>query len=100
MPVSQRALDLHGQKVFLEGYIFPGERSKNLKHFMLVRDLGSCCFGQDPPITHKIQVELTGDESVDWSYRLRKLGGVLKVNPQAVLTRDGPVFMLEADHVK
>lgn len=99
MPVSQRALELNDQKVFIEGYIFPGDRSKNLKHFMLVRDLGTCCFGKDPPITHKIEVELTGDQTVDWSYRLRKLGGILKVNPQAVITRQGAVFSLEADHV-
>ena len=41
-----------------------------------------------------------GDETVDWSYRLRKFGGVISVNPAAVVTRDGAVFKLKADHVK
>ena len=100
MPVSQRAMELNGQKVFIEGYIFPGDRSKNLKQFLLVNDLGTCCFGQEPRVTHRIQVELTSDESVDWSYRLRKFGGVITVNPMAVITRDGAVFTLKADHVK
>jgi hypothetical protein len=98
--VSQRALDLNGQRIFVEGYIFPGERSKNLKQLLLVRDLGTCCFGKEPPITHKIQVELVGDESVDWSYRLRKFGGVFSVNPAALITGQGAVFKLEADYVK
>lgn len=100
MPVSKRAIELNGQRVFIEGYIFPGDRSKNLKHFLLVNDLGTCCFGQEPRVTHRIQVELTGDETVDWSYRLRKFGGVITVNPMAVITQEGAVFTLKADHVK
>lgn len=100
MPVSQRALELNGKKVFVEGYIFPGDRSENLKKFTLVRDLGTCCFGKQPPVTHMIDVELIGHDGIDWNLRLRKFGGVIRVDPAAAIMQRGAVFKLEADHVK
>jgi len=96
------AIDLNGRQVFIKGYIYPGQQLHGLRQFVLVPDLGTCCFGGTPKLTHMIEVTLTGDETVDYSMTKRKLGGVLKVNPslQPVAGRPGVFYQLEADFAK
>ena len=45
LPISPSAIDLNGKKVFLKGYVLSDEKGKGLKKFVLVPDLGACCFG-------------------------------------------------------
>ncbi len=53
---------LHGEKVALTGYMIAMRWDKNhLMHFMLVRDLKSCCFGQQPEADEWVDVPMKGD---------------------------------------
>lgn len=98
----EAAQQLDGKQVFIKGYIYPGERRKGLKEFVLVPDLGTCCFGGSPKQTHMIQVHLKGDVTLDYSMAKRRLAGVLKVNPtlQPVQGRPGVYYQLTAEHAQ
>ena len=95
------ALELDGKKVFLKGYIHPTSLSSNAaKTFILVPDWATCCFGQQPPLTHMIEVRLTGEEFASKSLRRHSLAGTLSVRTRKkpVDGLEGVFYELEADH--
>lgn len=99
----QTALELDGKKVFLKGYIHPTSLSSNAaKTFVLVPDWATCCFGQQPPLTHMIEVKLTGEEFASKSLKRHSLAGTLSVRPymKPVDGLQGVFYELEADHFK
>lgn len=100
---TQAAIDLNGQPIFIKGYIHPTSMdSLQSKRFVIVPDLGTCCFGNQPPLTHMIEVSLTGDQYATKSYRRQRLAGTLRVNqslkPIEGLT--GVYYQLKADVLK
>jgi hypothetical protein len=100
---TSAALDLDGKQVFIKGYIHPTSMDTVLsKRFVLVPDLGTCCFGGQPPLTHMIEVSLSGDQYARKSYRKQRLAGTLQVNknlkPIDGLT--GVFYQLRADILK
>lgn len=97
------ALALDGKQVFIKGYIHPTSMDTMLaKRFVLVPDLGTCCFGGQPPLTHMIEVSLTGDQHAQKSYRRQRLAGTLHVNPymKPVDGLTGVFYQLQADILK
>ncbi len=100
---TEIGVSLDGKKVFLKGYIHPTSMdAPQAKKFVLVPDLGTCCFGGQPPLTHMIEVTLTGSQLATRSYRRQRLAGTLRVNtalkPVAGLT--GVFYELKADILK
>ena len=96
-------LALDGKQVFIKGYIHPTSMDTMLaKRFVLVPDLGTCCFGGQPPLTHMIEVSLTGDQHAQKSYRRQRLAGTLHVNPymKPVDGLTGVFYQLQADILK
>ncbi len=102
LPVSPRALELNGKKVFVKGYVYPDGQQYNITNFILVRDMGTCCFGGKPPLAHMIEVSLRAPNYVDYAMRKRKLAGVLTVDTRLkpVEKLGGVYFRLDADHVR
>lgn len=102
LPISPRALELNGKKVFVKGYVYPDGQQYNITHFVMVRDLGTCCFGGQPKLTHMIEVRLQDPLSVNYALRKRKLGGTLRVNTslKPIGKLGGVFFQLDADHLK
>lgn len=97
------ALQYDGQKVFIKGYIHPASMENMLaKRFVLVPDLGTCCFGNQPPLTHMIEVSLTGDQYAKKGFRKQRLAGTLRVNQEKkpVDDLDGVFYQLRADIIK
>ncbi len=97
------ALDLDGKQVFIKGYIHPTSMDTVLaKRFVLVPDLGTCCFGGQPPLTHMIEVSLSGDLRARKSYRKQRLAGTLHVNPnlKPIEGLTGVFYQLRADILK
>lgn len=102
-PPPQSAIDLDGKKIFIKGYVLPGNGGEDLMEFVLVPDLGSCCFGGQPALTDKILVTITNPEdSVGFSFRRRKISGVLHVDPtwKRPDAIDGIYYRLEAEYVR
>lgn len=85
LPFSEKAMELHGKQVFIKGYVRPpsGKKTK-LDKFIMVGDFGDCCFGGSPDITDVIAVKIKIDDTVNYSYGLRRIGGIFKLNPNTV----------------
>jgi hypothetical protein len=101
VPPEISALD--GKKVFIKGYIRPDSITvpKGIDRFLLVRDNNQCCFGDLSKIKYydQILVAMTGDNRVDYSQGVIRIGGVLHVEPQyAAPGAPRPVFSLRADY--
>lgn len=97
------ALGLDGKKVFVKGYIHPTSMdAPRAKKFVLVPDLGTCCFGGQPPLTHMIEVTLSGDDFAKKSMRTQKLAGTLRVNQQLkpIEGLQGVYYTFQADQIK
>jgi len=102
---SEIAPELDGEKVFLRGYVRPGDKKRNLKHFILVGDFGSCCFGGSPKISEVVAVSIDiPDKTVNYGYALRRIGGTFRFLPERALTDDKDVpqvyYHIVADHIK
>lgn len=75
--------ELNGQQVFIKGYMYPPPYPAGIRRFLLVRDSGSCCFGGNPKITDRIQVQVAAPEGVEYNTGVIKLAGVFRVAEQA-----------------
>jgi hypothetical protein len=97
------ALELDGQRVFVKGYVHPTSvSSPRSRRFVLVPDLGTCCFGGQPPLTHMIEVALDGEEYVSRSLRQWRLAGTLHVDQRLtpITGLEGVYYRLDADYIK
>ena len=95
------AIALNGKKVFIKGYVHPTSISSNSsKSFVLIPDLGTCCFGTQPPLTHMIQVKLVSDGYAYKSLRLHSIAGTLEVHPyvKPIEGLEGVFYEFEAEH--
>ncbi len=85
---TARAMEMDGQDIFLKGYIHPSSGSGLLRRFILVPDLGTCCFGGQPRSTDMIEVTLTKGQTVRAGLSKLKLAGKFTINPYAQKTAD------------
>ena len=102
LPFSPRAAELDGQKIFVKGYVYPEDQFGETQRFVLVPDLGTCCFGGQPKLTDMIEVTLEDPHRVTYSRRQRKLAGVLEVDQRLkpIDGLQGVYFRLKASYVK
>jgi len=100
---SERALAVDGEDIFIKGYIHPASGSGLLRRFILVPDLGTCCFGGQPRSTDMIEVTLTKGQKVRSGLTKRKLAGKFTINPYAQKTADFDnqiFYQLRVDQVR
>jgi hypothetical protein len=101
LPVSPAAIRLNGKKVFIKGYVYPDGQGDGIKRFVLVPDLGTCCFGGQPKLTDMVEVTLRDPLRVSYSRRRLKLHGILKVDTtlKPVSGLNGVYYQLDVDQV-
>lgn len=103
-PISPKALEIHGKQIFIKGYMHPGVASMGkVNHFILVPDMGTCCFGGQPKATDMIEVYVAdGKPRVAYSPRRLKLAGTFALTeaPTASLGLSGVWYHMAADQVK
>lgn len=101
LPISPQALELDGQKIFVRGYVYPDGQKTGIKKFILVPDMGTCCFGGQPKLTDMIEVTLRDPLRAKYSMQRQRLTGVLKVDTRKkpVSGLDGVYYQLEADNL-
>jgi len=100
---TEKALEINGEAVFLKGYIHPSSGSGLLKRFILVPDLGTCCFGGQPKSSDMIEVTLRGGQTTKAGMTKKKLAGTFTLNqaPQSITDFDNSVFYrLKVDQVR
>lgn len=102
MPVPDEALQLDGQKIFIKGYLYPDGQQDEIRRFVLVPDMGTCCFGGQPKLTDMIEVTLEDPLRVSYAVKKRKFTGEFKVSAQKkpVDGLDGVYYQLTADWFK
>ncbi|MCE9525184.1 MAG: DUF3299 domain-containing protein [Planctomycetales bacterium] len=102
--LPKRAAELNGQPVFIKGYMHPGvETMGKVDHFILVPDMGTCCFGGQPKATDMIEVKIKPNASrVKYSTRTIKLAGkfILADRSSDFGELHSVVYHLEADVAK
>ena len=101
LPVPPFAIELSEKRVFVKGYVYPDDRGAQLKQFVLIPDLGTCCFGGQPKLTDMIEVTLKNPLRTQYSRRKHKLGGTLKVDTRIkpISGLEGVYYRLEADYM-
>ena len=97
--------ELDGKRIFIKGYVHPSVASMGrIKKFILVPDMGTCCFGGQPKrLTDMIEVTLIHSKGIRYSTRKRKLGGIFHIHynlHQVTGGLQGGFYELTADYVK
>ena len=103
MIIPPRSLELAGKKIFIKGYMHPGVASRGkVNHFILVNDLGTCCFGGQPKPTHMIEISIpNGVDRVAYSTGRLKLAGTFWLTPPTPsLGLQGVMYHLDVDQVR
>ena len=81
---TPRAFEVNGQDVFLKGYVHPTSGAGMLRQFILVPDLGTCCFGGQPKSTDMVSVVLDDGQTVKTDWYQKKLAGKFLVSPRGM----------------
>jgi len=101
--VPKRAVQLEGKPIFIKGYVHPGVSGmQRVSQFVLVPDMGTCCFGGQPKMTDMILVHTTPDARVSYSTRLVRLAGKFDIGDQLqeYAGVKNVLYRLEADYSK
>ena len=89
-----KALD--GQKVFIKGYMYPTNETRNLKTFLLVKDNAQCCFGGNPKINDMILVTMKTAKGADYHQGLlMSVGGVFHCQKSTGPAGLTPVYAID-----
>jgi hypothetical protein len=102
MPIPPKALELNGAKVFIKGYVYPDGQQYNIKRFILIPDMGTCCFGGQPKLTDMVEVTLRDPLRTIFERRKRRLAGTLTVDQRLkpVSGLGGVYYRLDAEYVR
>ena len=98
MPKQVKKLD--GKNVLMTGFMLPIDEVEDIKEFLLVQSLWSCCYGQPPDINGIVRVVMKGDARIDYQFDPIKVTGTFKVE---ATFEDGycvDIFQLVADSVE
>lgn len=99
LPWSPLAEELMEQNVFIKGYVYPDKQQGDIKRFVLVPDMGTCCFGGQPKLTDMVQVTLKDPHRVNYSMFRRSLGGKFRLGSVTADAVGQVIYHLEADYV-
>lgn len=100
--IPQSARNLEEKKVWVWGYMVPGEKQYGITDFVLVEQISHCqfCQSQLRP-TQMIEVHLTHGIRLDYTTKKIGVGGVFTSNPDALKQQfGGIVYRIEADQVR
>jgi hypothetical protein len=99
---TEKAISLDGKKVFIKGYVYPDGQSSNIQTFVLIPDLGTCCFGGQPRLTDMILVTLRDPERTVYNQRKRGVTGILRVDPnlKPLQGLTGVYYQMEAEKIQ
>lgn len=77
--MPKRVKDLDGKKVLMTGFMLPIDEVQNIKEFLLVQSLWSCCYGQPPDINGIVRVVMPKGKTTDYFFDPLKIVGTLKI---------------------
>lgn len=77
--LPKRIKELSGKKVLMTGFMLPIDEVQNIKEFLLVQSLWSCCYGSPPDIHGIVRVVMPKGRTTDYFFDPIKLVGTFKV---------------------
>jgi hypothetical protein len=77
--MPKRVKDLDGKKVLMTGFMLPIDEVQNIKEFLLVQSLWSCCYGQPPDINGIVRVVMPKGKKTDYFFDPLKIVGTFKI---------------------
>ena len=77
--MPKRVKDLSGKKVLMTGFMLPIDEVQNIKEFLLVQSLWSCCYGSPPDIHGIVRVVMPKGKTTDYFFDPLKIIGTFKV---------------------
>lgn len=77
--MPKRVKDLSGKKVLMTGFMLPIDEVQNIKEFLLVQSLWSCCYGSPPDIHGIVRVVMPKGKTTDYFFDPIKIIGTFKV---------------------
>lgn len=77
--MPKRVKELSGKKVLMTGFMLPIDEVQNIKEFLLVESLWSCCYGQPPDIHGIVRVVMPKKKTTDYFFDPLKIIGTFKV---------------------
>lgn len=100
---TAKAVEIDGENVFLKGYIHPSSGSGLLRQFILVPDLGTCCFGGQPSSNDMIEVTLTNGKTTKAGLIKKKLAGRFMLNRSRFKVTDfenGVFYQMRVEQIR
>ena len=77
--MPKRVKELDGKRVLMTGFMLPIDEVQNIKEFLLVQSLWSCCYGQPPDINGIVRCVMPKKKTSDYFFDPLKLIGTFKV---------------------
>jgi len=77
--MPKRIKEMSGKKVLMTGFMLPIDEIQNIKEFLLVESLWSCCYGQPPDIHGIVRVVMPKGKTTDYFFDPLKVIGTFKV---------------------
>jgi hypothetical protein len=77
--MPKRIKEMSGKKVLMTGFMLPIDEIQNIKEFLLVESLWSCCYGQPPDIHGIVRVVMPKGKTTDYFFDPLKIIGTFKV---------------------
>ncbi len=90
-------LSAEGQKIFVQGYMYPGRRLAGIDDFVIVRTTEHCkfCSPRTNP-TDMINVHMSEGRTVTYRTKPVRVGGTLSIDPDYIANGTSP-YHIEAD---
>jgi hypothetical protein len=99
--LTDRVKSLFGQRIRIRGYMYPTNRKRGLKQFVLVRDNMECCFGPGAALFDCVLVTMKDDATAEYSIRPIAVEGEFRFD--ALPGRDGrplAIYQMSGEAVK
>jgi hypothetical protein len=90
----------NGEKIFIKGYMYPTKQIYGLTSFLLVKDMGQCCFGGNPKPCDMILVNMDPNKATNYLSGLVSVAGVFHCQRATGPANLTPVYTLDGNTVE
>lgn len=98
--MPKRVKELSGKKVLMTGFMLPIDEVQNIKEFLLVQSLWSCCYGSPPDIHGIVRVVMPKGKTTDYYFDPLKITGTFKVEATMMDGYCVDIFQLHVDAIE
>jgi hypothetical protein len=98
--MPKRIKELSGKKVLMTGFMLPIDEVQNIKEFLLVKSLWSCCYGQPPDIHGIVRVVMPKGKTTDYFFDPLKVVGTFKVEATVMDGYCVDIYQLHVDSLE